>query len=79
MPPPLNLVGKKYGRALIIERHFVKNDKRKCPTKEYVLKCDCGEFFVRRQSDITGGYVFECPNCVFRKSQYYLGGKKYDI
>jgi len=77
MPAPLNLIGNRFGRTTVINRHYRKNDTRKYPSKEYLLECDCKEKFIRRQSDLSAGFVYECPNCVFRRSEFYIGGKKF--
>jgi len=41
------------------------------------LKCSCKEVFSSRHADIKNGRVYECPNCIFRRSQFYIGGKKF--
>jgi len=77
MPKAINLIGKKFGRVKVISLHKRENETRKYPLKEYLLECDCKERFIRRQNDLTAGLVYECPNCVFRRSEFYIGGKKF--
>ncbi len=67
------LTGKKVGRCIVVGPD---NDSHYKETR-WLLECACGERFGRRTIDIIKNRVYECPNCVFRRSQYYIGGKKY--
>jgi len=77
MPKAINLIGKTIGRIKVVSIHKRENETRKYPAKEYLLECECKERFIRRQIDLTSGLVYECPNCVFRRSEFYIGGKKF--
>lgn len=72
-----DLTGKKVGRCQVISQYHEDDWKYKYIIKKWLLKCSCGEIFIRRNSDVVAGLVYECPNCVFRRSQYYIGGKKF--
>lgn len=77
-----DLTAKKIGRFTVVKRHFEKKEKiKKYKTKyhpvKWLLKCNCGERFIRSAADINRGLVYECPNCTFRRSKYYIGGKKF--
>lgn len=68
-----DFTGKKIGRCIVLEE-----DKENSQKDTYwLIKCKCKEIFSRRRADIRNGRVYECPNCVFRRSQYYIGGKKF--
>ena len=68
-----DFTGKKIGRCEVISL----DDENSHKDKYWLLKCQCGEVFSVRHVDIRRGNVYECPNCVFRRSDYYLGGKKF--
>jgi len=68
-----DMTGKSIGRCTVIEEDTDDPRAERC----WLLECACGERFSRRHRDVKKGHVYECPNCVFRRSQYYLGGKKY--
>lgn len=68
-----NLIGRKYGRCKVICIDEESDLIETC----YILECQCKERFSRRFLDIKYGRVYECPNCIFRRSQYYIGGKKF--
>ena len=68
-----DFTGKKIGRCIVLEK-----DKENSHKDIYwLIKCKCKEIFSRRHADIRNGRIYECPNCVFRRSQYYIGGKKF--
>lgn len=66
------LVGKEIGRCRVIEVESIVGY-----TTHYLMECACGERFTARCKEIRKGFVYECPNCVFRRSQQYIGGKKF--
>lgn len=68
-----NIIGRTYGRCKVICIDEESDLIETC----YVLECQCKERFSRRLLEIKRGHVYECPNCIFRRSQYYIGGKKY--
>jgi hypothetical protein len=68
-----DFTGKKFGRCIVKE--LDKENTHKC--KYWLLQCACKEIFSVRHAELRRGNVYECPNCVFRRSQYYIGGKKF--
>lgn len=67
----IDLIDKRFGRCIAIKSLHIRS------TKDWLCRCDCGTEFIRRQNEIIKGLVYECPNCVFRRSEFYIGGKKF--
>lgn len=68
-----DFTGKQIGRCVVVGKDAENTHK----DKYWLVKCKCKEVFSVRYIDIRKGNVYECPNCVFRRSQYYIGGKKF--
>ena len=68
-----DFTGKKMGRCVVLR----KDENNSHKDTYWLIKCKCKEIFSRRHADVRNGRVYECPNCVFRRSQYYIGGKKF--
>jgi hypothetical protein len=71
MPPYIDLTNKRIGRFIALRPSYERSQK------DWICLCDCGTEFIRRQNEIVKGIVYECPNCVFRRSEFYIGGKKF--
>lgn len=68
-----DFTGKEIGRCVVTGLDKESESKE----KYWLLQCACKEVFSCRHTDIKRGNIFECPNCIFRRSQFYIGGKKY--
>ena len=68
-----DFTNRKIGRCVVKRL----DDSQEYKDKYWLLECACKEVFSVRHADIRNGNVYECPNCVFRRSEYYIGGKKF--
>ena len=59
-----NLIGQKFGRLTVIEE-VVDKRKKKQSAKSWLCECDCGNTTIVYTGQLTGGYIKNCPKCIY--------------
>ncbi len=78
MPKALNLVGKRFGNLVVLNKCDHKSNSGKVL---WLCKCDCGGTIETATGNLTKGITTHCKECILKKksTKYdYMIGNKYD-
>lgn len=70
----MNLVGQKFGKLLVIEKHPEKKHR----SIQWVCKCECGNIKILKTGQLTSGDYKSC-GCSNKEFQQIARDKRYDI
>jgi hypothetical protein len=71
MPAAINIIGRRYGRLVVVELHAAVTPT--CRQRKWVCRCDCGTHKIVAVSSLINGHAQSC-GCLYRETRPWKHG-----